>query len=687
MISVESQQTHAGGLRPVASVAEELGLPLYRLRSWESLYPVFRTEQREDGQSYYDEQAVTVVRNIARLLYQEGARSHEVVPQLRREGIITDEVSSPVPLVRPDAASVAKSFPSSGNVEGIQSGRLKELEQDNKSLNERLEEFGRIAVSLKALEDENLSLKQALEQNRSGGTGTEERAAYVGELEEQNLLLQEAVERLTGEVEAQKKTSSAQQQEQIQGFRTQLAAVQAENEALQAKLKARQEQQAAMQAEQEAARTLQGELEAAKAELAALVSENETLRAAGQRQREAEATHGRALEERNRELQRTVERLTDEAREHQKEAEFRKERLAQLEVLRAKLAEMQVEHGQIQALNEELEAVRAEAERCRTLEAENEALQLARQQQLEAEKQREKEEETRLHTLQGTIKRLTAEANEQRQSVENRQTQLDLLRKRFESLQTENEQIQPLREELEVTKAEAERCGLLETENEALRQARQKQQAEAQEKHQELEQQNLTLQETVARLETETEERLQEVRTQRGELEGLREQLAELQTEHETLQSLQGEADARQKQLSTKLETVEAERQELVGKLEQSVLIMQSLEDENVRLKRSLKVSEEEQAALAAIAEKAGKLEAENGELKQIHAGMAGERERHTQALERIRTLEAEGVRLHQRLTAQENENRLQARRKEELDRLLHDLLGELAEMRKTLTL
>lgn len=54
MTSEESRQLHQGGMRPAVSVAEELGLPLYRLRSWESLYPVFRTEQREDGQSYYD---------------------------------------------------------------------------------------------------------------------------------------------------------------------------------------------------------------------------------------------------------------------------------------------------------------------------------------------------------------------------------------------------------------------------------------------------------------------------------------------------------------------------------------------------------------------------------------------------------------------------------------------------------
>ncbi|MCT6814568.1 hypothetical protein, partial [Bombella apis] len=80
-------------------------------------------------------------------------------------------------------------------------------------------------------------------------------------------------------------------------------------------------------------------------------------------------------------------------------------------------------------------------------------------------------------------------------------------------------------------------------------------------------------------------------------------------------------------------------------------------------------------------------LEAENGELKQAQAGFAGERERHAEAVERIRTLEGEGVVLQQKLTAQDMENRLQVRRKDELDRLLHDLLGELAEMKKTLTL
>ncbi|MCX5615927.1 hypothetical protein NQF87_02895 [Bombella sp. TMW 2.2559] len=442
-----------------------------------------------------------------------------------------------------------------------------ELNQGDGSLNERHEEFGRIAVLLKALEDENLSLKKALEENRSQPSAGEEQTAYVEELEKENLLLQETVERLTAEMEVQQEAASIRQQDQVQ-------------------LQELRAQLAGMQAKQEAVRTLQGELEAVKTELTVLMTENETLRVADQKRRETEG--------RNRELQRTIECLMEEATEYRKEAEFRKERLAQLEVLRAKLTEMQVEHGRIQALNEELESVRAVA---------------------------------------------------------------------------------------------AEQAAFLKTENDELRQAGQQQYARSQEREKELEERNLALQETVARLKSETVERLQDVRGHEEKLEALGQRFRALRGEHEQLQSSRTEADARQQQVVAKFEAVEAERQELLGKLEQSVLIMRSLEDENVHLKRSLEASEEKQATLVVVSEKVANLEAENDRLQRIYASMAGERERHAQAQERIRTLEAEGVALHQKLAAQENENRLQVKRKEELDRLLRDLLGELAEMRKTLTL
>ncbi|WP_043559885.1 MerR family transcriptional regulator [Parasaccharibacter apium] len=565
MMSTDSSQPQHGGLRTAISVAGELGLPLYRLHSWESLYPVFRVKQGEDGQSYYDEQAVTVVRNIARLLYQDGARSHEVVPLLKREGIISDGT----PL------SVSGGAETTGHGETSSPDQLKELQKENRTLSDRLEEFGQIALSLKTLEDENASLKEALEQSRSAPQPQKDaKGGYVAELEEENLALQETVERLTAETATyqQAVADGKEQRLQLETLRSELAG---------------------LRAERDRASALHEELEAVRADIRRLETENGALRAAGQKQRETEATQGRVLEERNAELQKTVDRLMAEAREHQKEAESRKERLSQLEGLRVKLADMQVEHGRIQTLSRELEEARAEAERCRGLEAEIETLHRAAMEQ----------------------------------------------------------------------------------------------QTAGQARQQELEKQAVSLRETVDRLKADARKQVLAEEARRNEVQALQGQLKTLQAEHEQVQTLQSEGAAQQKQLASRLEAAGQTGQELVRKLEQSVLIMQSLEDENVRLKRSLKESEEKLAAQAVIVGRVEHLEAENGELKQAQAGFAGERERHAEAVERIRTLEGEGVVLQQKLTAQDMENRLQVRRKDELDRLLHDLLGELAEMKKTLTL
>ncbi|MBA5724783.1 MerR family transcriptional regulator [Bombella favorum] len=601
MTSTDSSQRQHDALRTAASVAEELGLPLYRLRSWESLYPVFKTEQRGDGQSYYDERAVMIVRNIARLLYQDGARSHEVVPQLKREGIIGDDTAS----------SSHRSEETADEDVSPQSDQLKELQQENRTLNERLEEFGRIALSLKTLEDENTSLKEALEQAHDAVPQKEDEKVYLAELEEQNLVLQEAVERLTAEKKAHQQAEAGEKERQLQldelrseltklqdergeaqALREKLEVVQAsarrfesENEALRA---AGQKQR---EAERGEAQALREKLEAVQASARRLESENEALRVAGQKQREAEAARGRTLEERNHELQRTIEQLRSQAKEHQREAESRKERLTQLEGLRGKLADMQVEHGRVQELTKELEEVRAEAERCQALEAENETLRATDIKQREA----------------------------------------------------------------------------------------------AQLRYQKLEEETISLRETVERLTTEMEKQLQNAEVKQGEFDALHGRFTTLQAEQEQLHSLQQEEALQHKKRASQLETLSGERQELVRKLEQSVLIMQSLEDENVRLKRSLKEGEEKQAAQAVIVEKVERLEAENSELRQEQAGFAEERERHAESLERIRALEGEGVVLQQRLAAQEMDSRLQAKRKSELDGLLHDLLGELAGMRKTL--
>ncbi|MCX5614320.1 MerR family transcriptional regulator [Bombella saccharophila] len=254
-------------LRPALSVAEELGLPLYRLRSWESLYPVFKTEQRDDGQSYYDGQAVNIVRHIARLLYQEGAKSHEIVARLQREGIIGGEDSKATSHAQMHDDSepqqqVASPSAAETDVAAL-TERLAVLERDNKALEVQVEEFGPIALSLKSLEDENAALKNALEE-ASVTTGEEKSSAYLQELEESNLTLQGTVERLTMDLKDhhhQAELKAREQETALAAMREKLALAQSEREqgeALQKKLSQLQEDNNKLR---EAVQRLQGEHE------------------------------------------------------------------------------------------------------------------------------------------------------------------------------------------------------------------------------------------------------------------------------------------------------------------------------------------------------------------------------------------------------------------------------------------
>lgn len=69
----------------ISDMAKELNIPSYRLRLWEDIYPVFQSRRSEDGQRYYSENDIKIIRRIASLLYQEGRKSHEIVAILKDE--------------------------------------------------------------------------------------------------------------------------------------------------------------------------------------------------------------------------------------------------------------------------------------------------------------------------------------------------------------------------------------------------------------------------------------------------------------------------------------------------------------------------------------------------------------------------------------------------------------------------
>lgn len=212
MTATPSHHLHQERLRSALSVAEELGLPLYRLHSWESLYPVFATHQGEDGQSYYDAHAVEVVRHIARLLYQEGAKSHEIISRLRQDGVIKTE--KPAASQRPSKEDSFQNHGLSRHDVTSLTERLKQLEEENKQLGEQLEAFGQIALSLKTLEDENELLRQKQEAAQS--RDEHERQSYEASkraLEEDNAALHDTIEQLKRELAGHKAHMQVQESE------------------------------------------------------------------------------------------------------------------------------------------------------------------------------------------------------------------------------------------------------------------------------------------------------------------------------------------------------------------------------------------------------------------------------------------------------------------------------------------
>lgn len=238
------------------TVAEELGVPPYRLRSWENLYPVFHSTRESDGQRYYQSDDIVLIRRISELLYKEDCKSHEVMAALQAEGLVAS----------PERASGDEAV-------------LQEEQERQKALQDEWEK------RLSALTEENTQLRRQAETEREAVATAEERlqelqkelSNTVTVLGQENARLQEQVgteknaaierDRLKEEHDAlvQKLKEAEAEQQVYQHEKTRLAEVEAENVRLQEDVEQQEKAQHAYKTLQEEHERLTSELEQAKA--------------------------------------------------------------------------------------------------------------------------------------------------------------------------------------------------------------------------------------------------------------------------------------------------------------------------------------------------------------------------------------------------------------------------------------
>ena len=79
-----------GAYRTISEVAEELGLPQYVLRFWESRFPALKPLKRAGGRRYYRPNDVELVNTIRDLLYNKGFTIKGAQKYLKANGLVVE---------------------------------------------------------------------------------------------------------------------------------------------------------------------------------------------------------------------------------------------------------------------------------------------------------------------------------------------------------------------------------------------------------------------------------------------------------------------------------------------------------------------------------------------------------------------------------------------------------------------
>lgn len=96
-------QKSSAAFRTISEVAEDLDVAQHVLRFWESKFPQVRPLKRGGGRRYYRPEDVELLRQIRRLLYDEGytIKGAQKLLRGRRSRATTEDAPPPVPVAPP----------------------------------------------------------------------------------------------------------------------------------------------------------------------------------------------------------------------------------------------------------------------------------------------------------------------------------------------------------------------------------------------------------------------------------------------------------------------------------------------------------------------------------------------------------------------------------------------------------
>ncbi|MDF7674969.1 MerR family transcriptional regulator [Acetobacteraceae bacterium ESL0709] len=227
----------------LSEVAEGLGIPTYRLRSWENFYPVFKSVRSENGQPYYTESDIAVIRRIAELLYKDGRKSHEIMPILREElgHIVTDSKFKPGEKAQLTEELAKENEQLRQEIEKLQT-RLNEVQQNQTTIESELSEtvsiLGQENARLQALVKEGEKTQEAFHQAgeeiarlkddlgyaNEVHAHDEEKLAHYQTIESENEQLKQEIAKLSSHQDQKRAVAQDQEIERLRlGFKMILA--------------------------------------------------------------------------------------------------------------------------------------------------------------------------------------------------------------------------------------------------------------------------------------------------------------------------------------------------------------------------------------------------------------------------------------------------------------------------------
>lgn len=95
----------AEAFRTISEVADELNVPQHVLRFWETKFPRIKPLKRGGGRRYYRPEDVTLLRQIANLLYIQGYTIKGVQRLLKESGVLLEDVPPASPEEQAEATA------------------------------------------------------------------------------------------------------------------------------------------------------------------------------------------------------------------------------------------------------------------------------------------------------------------------------------------------------------------------------------------------------------------------------------------------------------------------------------------------------------------------------------------------------------------------------------------------------